>query len=69
MEKDWRVVFTTESPFEAELVKGMLKENEVESVIINQRDSSYGVFGKVYVLVYKDYEEKATTLILETRHY
>lgn len=68
MEKDWKVVFTTESPFEAELVKGMLKENDIESVVINQRDSSYGVFGKVYVLVYKDFEIKATELIQETQH-
>lgn len=68
MEKDWMNVFTTESPFEAEVVKGMLKENDIESVIINQRDSSYGVFGKAYVFVYKDFVEKALQLIRETEN-
>lgn len=66
MEKDWVMVYKTKSPFEAELVKGMLKENEIESVIINQRDSSYGVFGDAYVYVYKDFSEKALQLIQET---
>lgn len=68
MEKDWEIVFTTESPFEAELVKGMLKENEIESVVINQRDSSYGVLGKAYVYVYKDFAEKALQLIQGTEN-
>ncbi|TAN19496.1 MAG: DUF2007 domain-containing protein [Chitinophagaceae bacterium] len=68
MEKDWIIVFTTGSSFEAELVKGMLKENDIDGVIINQRDSSYGVFGEVYVYVYKDFAEKALQLIRETEN-
>ncbi|MGH2642603.1 MAG: DUF2007 domain-containing protein [Chitinophagaceae bacterium] len=66
MENDWIIVYTTSSPFEAELIKGMLKENGIESVIINQRDSSYGVFGEAYVYVYKDVAEKALQLIQQT---
>lgn len=69
MEKDWVTVFATESPFEAELVNGMLKENGIESVIINQRDSAYGVFGKAYVYVYKDFAERALQLIQNTENH
>jgi hypothetical protein len=66
MEPDWKVVFTTESPFEAEVIRGMLKEHHIESVIINQRDSSYGVFGDVSLYVHKDQVEEATRLLQDS---
>jgi hypothetical protein len=65
MEPDWQVIFTTDSPFEAELVRGMLQEHQIESVIINQRDSSYGVFGDVSLYVHKDHAEEASRLLNE----
>lgn len=65
MEPDWKIVFTTESPFEAELVRGMLKEHQIDSVIINQRDSSYGVFGDISLYVHKDHAEAAARLLSE----
>lgn len=64
MEKDWISVCTIESPFKAELIRGMLQENNIESVIINQRDSSYGgVFGDISVYVHKDQAEAANALL------
>ncbi|HEX5552478.1 MAG TPA: DUF2007 domain-containing protein [Chitinophagaceae bacterium] len=67
MENDWVIVFTTESPFQAELIHGMLKGNDIDSVIINKRDSSYGVFGDVSVYIHKENVEKARQLISETQ--
>lgn len=66
MENDWVVVYTTQSPYEAEIIHGMLGSNGVDSVIINKRDSSYGVFGDVLVYVHQDHAEKAADLIRQS---
>lgn len=63
MENDWEVVFTTQTTFEAELVHGMLLENGIENVILNQRDSAYNAFGEIYVYVRKENLIKANELI------
>jgi len=65
MEKDWIAVCTTESAFKAELIRGMLKENNIESVIINRKDSPYGIFGDISVYVYKDQAASASALLRE----
>lgn len=63
MEKGWEVVFNTHSAFEAELVHGMLLENGIENVILNQRDSAYMAFGEIYVYVRKENFAKASELV------
>lgn len=40
MEKDWSVVYKARNEYQAEMLKGMLKENDIEGVIINQKDSA-----------------------------
>ncbi|MES2779832.1 MAG: DUF2007 domain-containing protein [Bacteroidota bacterium] len=49
MEHNWTKVFTTTSPIEAEIILSMLKENDIEAVEMNKRDSSYLAFGTVEV--------------------
>lgn len=66
MENDWVIVFSTQAPYEAEIIHGMLKGNDIDNVIINKRDSSYGVFGDVLVYVRKENAEKALELIRES---
>lgn len=63
MENDWQVVFTAQTAFEAELVHGMLLQNGIENVIINQRDSAYNAFGDVSVYVRKEHYEQAKELV------
>lgn len=63
MEKDWIPVCTTDSQFKAELIRGMLQENQIESVIINRKDSPYGIFGDISVYVYKDQADAASALL------
>lgn len=65
MEKDWVKVFGSQTSFEAEIIKGMLLENEIEAVIVNRQDSSFGTMlpGMDEVYVHNSNEVKAKELI------
>lgn len=66
MEKDWIRLYKASDQFQANILQGMLKENGIESVVINQKDSSYLSFGDCSLYVHKDNYEKACKLIAET---
>lgn len=46
----------------AEMVQGVLADNDIEAVILNQQDSSY-LIGEIEVFVHKDNQEKAVSII------
>lgn len=62
---NWTVIFTTTQPIQAEIVRQMLENNDIEAVIMNQRDSSYLTFGEVLVYVDEKDVETARELIKE----
>jgi len=62
MQNDWVVIFTTSKQYEAEMIHGMLLENEIESVIVNKKDSLY-LFGECELLVNRESILLAKTLI------
>lgn len=41
MSEDWVLIFETNKDFEAELIKGMLKEHDIEVFVMNKQDSLY----------------------------
>lgn len=47
----WELVFSTSLPYQAEIVKSLLLENDIISVIINKQDSSYLTFGEIELYV------------------
>ncbi len=63
MEKDWVKLITTTSPIQAEILKGMLEENNIAVVLLNKQASSYVVFGEVELYVMSKDAETAFTLI------
>ena len=63
MHEDWQKVYTTDQSYKAELVKGMLKEHEIESVIFNRQDRAYVMIGEIEVYVKKDDVMRAINLI------
>jgi hypothetical protein len=65
MEKDWSVVYKAGNEYQAKILKGMLKENGIDSVIINQKDSAY-LFGSSLLYVRNDNYDKARQLVLST---
>ncbi len=51
--------------YKAELLKGLLNENEIEAVIINKKDSAY-LFGELELYVHVDQVIKARHIIATT---
>ena len=47
----WTCIRTVPQPFQADLLKGSLEAQGIQALILNKRDSSYGTFGEVEVLV------------------
>ncbi|MGX5818089.1 putative signal transducing protein [Chitinophaga lutea] len=67
MEKDWTKVFDTKNPFEAEIIKGMLVENDIDAVIVPRQDSSFGSMlpGANEIWVHESQAGTAKTLIAQ----
>jgi len=64
-DKNWTLVFTTNKLFQAEIIKQILENNGIETVIMNKQDSSYFTFGDVEVYVLAGSEMVAKKLIEE----
>lgn len=62
MEIGWKKLKTYNSAIEAEIVKQMLEENDIPSVLLNKQDSSY-LFGKIELFVHERFEDHALQLI------
>jgi hypothetical protein len=61
---NWVVIYSTAQLYEAEMVKSIMAENDIECVIMNKQDSNYG-FGEIEVYVPTFEAFKAKQLILE----
>ncbi len=58
----WKKVFDTERMHEAEIVKGVLMENDIHAVVVNKKDSYYK-FGHYEVMVEIEQLLKAIKII------
>ncbi len=61
-DKDWVKVFETGKEYEIEMVKDMLLEDLIESVVMNKKDSAY-LFGYFELYVTRENIMRARTLI------
>ncbi len=65
--KDWRVVFTSGTDYEAELVSSRLKDQGIVAVVLSQRDRAWnlnlGYLAKVRVFVPADQRERAMEIL------
>lgn len=64
MHENWVQVHFT-NPTLAEIIVGMLKENNINAIILNKQDSMYKTFGDAEIFVNRDDAVKAKTLIEE----
>lgn len=60
--ENWAKVFDTQKFHEAEIVKAVLEENDIQVIVLNKKDSSYH-FGAFEVHVKKDLIFKAIKII------
>jgi len=63
MEKDWALLISTNLPQEAELIKNLLEHNEIDSIILNKKDSFYVTVGDEELYVKRDDLIKAKFVI------
>lgn len=65
MEKNWVRIFKTFNYYQAEIVKQVLTENEIDSVLLNKQDSSHRTFGDIEVYIHQqDFSNAIEIMIL-----
>ena len=61
--KDWFKLYTTRNYIEANIIKGMLEENNIETILFNKQDSTYLVFGEIELYVHFHFKDVARHLL------
>jgi len=64
MEKNWVKIYESNNETRIEMARQMLEDNNIDSVIINKKDRSYG-FGEFELYCMRDYVIPAKLLIKE----
>lgn len=59
----WQKVYEVSSPVRAEIVKGVLEQNEIIALIINKKESAYQIHGYYEVMVPNDQVFRAVNII------
>jgi len=62
MEENWVKVYSSSKLYEIELIRGLLKENNIESVTMDKQDSAY-LFGVIELYVNVENAFRAKQLI------
>lgn len=61
--KDWFKLYSTRNPAEANIIKGMLEENNIPVALMNNLDSNYLSFGYMEIYVRDVYKDIAKALL------
>lgn len=59
----WTLIRKVSQPFQADLLKATLEGQGIPALILNKRDSSYGMFGEVEVHVGQSDAERAAEVL------
>ena len=57
-------IYSMGNPYQAELVRQMLSDHNIQAFIVNKQDSAYK-FGDIELYVHRDHVIRAKKLILE----
>ncbi|MBN2174877.1 MAG: DUF2007 domain-containing protein [Bacteroidales bacterium] len=58
MDSNWIKIFSTSAQYKAEIIRGLLIDNDIEAIIVNKQDSAY-LFGELEIFVHVDSVLKA----------
>ena len=64
MEKGWEKIYFSGDQFKVIIARDILAENDINAVIMNQKDSSYLTFGDVELYV-EDHDKMKSLEILD----
>ncbi len=62
-DKDWQVIFTTTQAYQAYIIQDVLKDHDIEAVVIDKQDSFYVTVGEIEVYVEPENVIKAKHLV------
>jgi hypothetical protein len=63
MSQNWITIKSTDQVYQLEILKGLLLQHDITSVVINKQDSSYMNFGEAELKVLESDSEKALQTI------
>jgi len=65
MEKNWVKIYSSNNYYQAEIVKQMLIENQIDTVLLNKQDSAHRTFGHIEVYIHQqDFSNAIEAMIL-----
>jgi hypothetical protein len=62
MEKEWVIIFESMDTLQVEMARQALERMDIDSVIFNKKDSTYG-FGGLELYVHRDYVIRAKQIL------
>ncbi|MBT3208358.1 MAG: DUF2007 domain-containing protein [Bacteroidetes bacterium] len=65
MEKDLKLVYSTNKNYQAIIIRNLLIDNNIDSKLLNKKDSLIPTIGELEVYVDKKDEKKAKSIIKE----
>ena len=64
MEKNWIKIFTSSNFYRAEIIKQVLTEHDIDTVMLNKQDSSHRTFGNIEIYIHKDNFSQAIEIMI-----
>jgi len=61
--ENWYLLLRTDKYLEAEILRGMLEDNQVPVILVNKQDSSYIFLGEIELYVPAHFKELARDLV------
>jgi hypothetical protein len=61
--KNWFLLLRTDKYVDAEILRGMLEENQIPVIVVNKQDSSYIFLGELEVYVPLQFRELARDIM------
>ena len=61
--ENWYLLLRTDKYIDAEILRGLLEENQIPVVVVNKQDSSYIFLGEIEVYVPTQFRELARDLM------
>ncbi len=68
MNENWILLTTCQSPDQAAIIQGFLKEQGILTVLINKRDSMYQSFGQFELYCHLNQAHEALNLLEDLSH-
>jgi hypothetical protein len=64
MEKNWIKIFTSSNFYRAEIIKQVLTEHDIDTVMLNKQDSSHRTFGNIEIYIHQDNFSQAIEIMI-----